>query len=352
MLRLLIPFLLIHSCFGFKALSDADWERINLAKTTKAPKVLEELGSYPYHEGGIDLWDFSIHSLFVPDENLGVKNPANLENFVMVRSLDKEIYSFVATTDKYGRRVDPSNKSKPKENFLIFHGCSFVFGTGLEDNETLSSFVNRKSEKYTAYNYAVGAIGTNYILAHLQSREIPKQVEQRKGTFVYVFIDHHVTRSNGFLTELLWLKDTPYYEKEEGRLVRKGSFVSGSPLRTKILFFLGEKIGLDKMFNINIPLKIFNSHYEYTCDLIKESHREFNQQFPDSRFLLLYHPFSKGEINLKLEKCLKGSGIERFTFEKPQEPEGKPHYYYIPHDGHPNAQFNDWLSDRVLEYIK
>lgn len=352
MLKFLIPLFFIHTNHAFKALSSEDWERINLARTTKSPKVLEELGGYSYRERNLDLWDFSVHSLFVPDDNLGVKNPADLENFVMVRSIDKEIYSFVATTDEFGRRYDPSLQLTPKEKFLIFHGCSFVFGTGLGDGETLSSFVNSKSESYTAYNYGVGAIGPNYMLALLQSKQLPKQIKQKNGTFIYVFIDHHVTRSNGFMTELSWLRDTPYFEREEGKLVRKGSFTSGSPIRTKVLRFLGEKLGLDRIFNINIPLKISDSHYSYTCELIKESHREFKKQFPESRFLLLYHPFSNGAMNLKLEGCLMGSGIERFTFDRPDDPSGNPAVYEIPYDGHPTAKFNDWLSERVLEYIK
>jgi hypothetical protein len=60
------------------------------------------------------------------------------------------VYNVTYSIDRYSRRATPSSGTK----HLILFGGSYTFGTGLEDDEVLSSFLS--DGDYSVYNYAFG----------------------------------------------------------------------------------------------------------------------------------------------------------------------------------------------------
>ena len=57
-----------------------------------------------------------------------------------------------------------------KSEFVIFTGCSFVFGEGVNDNQTLPYLYGKQNPAVRCYNYGFPGYGTQQMLAVLQQR--------------------------------------------------------------------------------------------------------------------------------------------------------------------------------------
>ncbi len=84
-------------------------------------------------------WDFTTiygSSETRTDSILG-RVPAESTQRLSKRTInDSIIYEVTLTTDEFGRRVVSKNEYVSKE-VVFFFGCSFTFGDGVEDHETL-----------------------------------------------------------------------------------------------------------------------------------------------------------------------------------------------------------------------
>jgi hypothetical protein len=68
-------------------------------------------------------------------------------------------FSFSATHDMRGYRVVDATVSDTLPTLGLF-GCSFAYGQGVEDTQTMAYFLQRKTKTYKVKNYAVGGYGT------------------------------------------------------------------------------------------------------------------------------------------------------------------------------------------------
>jgi hypothetical protein len=75
----------------------------------------------------------------IADEVLGYKIAPNTRIHSVAKVGDRLIYEVDYTTDKFSRRVTPWHGSSQADKFALFFGCSFTFGQGVKDDETLPS---------------------------------------------------------------------------------------------------------------------------------------------------------------------------------------------------------------------
>jgi hypothetical protein len=104
----------------------------------------------------------------------------------------KPIFDIPYKIDTSSRRESslPQGISK---NFLVFLGCSFVFGTGVQDHETLPSVVQDEINNVRVYNYGVAASGPVDVLKRLENIS-SEELGEKKGLFIYVFPSFHLHR--------------------------------------------------------------------------------------------------------------------------------------------------------------
>lgn len=283
--------------------------------------------------------DFQLWNKF--DDELGSVNGKNLVVRHQLRKGKEYIYNVTYKTDEYGRRITPVKNPEKRKKFIAFFGCSFVWGSCVHETETIPYYVGQMAPNYLPYNYARGASGTNYLLALLQNRKINKEIAPTDGIGVYVYIRDHVGRSIGDVFNTASMFFMPYYEKENNKLVRKGSFLTGRPFITQLYQSL-YKSHLFNRLNREWP-PIISTHIEFMCDLISESKSEFLKQFPTSRFIVVFHPHNKG-YGSEIIPCLKARNISYLDYEANWDIAS----YSTPVDGHPNAKANKAIAKMLV----
>lgn len=284
----------------------------------------------------------------IRDKELGFKNNKNVQVRHIKTNLKKIIYDVKYTFDEYHRRQSINDSSERNDQFIALFGCSFTFGTGLDDKDSLHNIINNYSQKYYAYNYGISSSGPNLLLRMLETKNLKKEMSFESGHFIYVFNDFHIRRVNGFLVESGWMGGTPKYEKIDGHLQFQGTIKNNSLV--KYWYYRS----LDTIFKWmkvrrNIPRSISDVHYSYMCDLIENSKHKFEEQFPKGKFQVYFHPLQEsGELHTsRIKSCLKTRKISYFQ----SNIEYSIDKHTITEDGHPNGELNQLIGHELLEMI-
>lgn len=294
----------------------------------KASKIYLGEGSYEY---------IDFKSLM--DENTFIKRKVKVRHSLVIKNY--KLFDVEYKTDIYGRRFMPlASKSN---QFLIVSGCSFVFGLGLDAENSLPYKLQEKLPGYKVYNYGIPGAGTNHILAKIESNTFHKEVQEKSGIFIYVFIDGHIPRTMGSLGPIV-KESAPYYKWKNNEPIRDGTFGSAEPawtwLRTTILqSWLSQVIGIEH-YNY-IP----TSSIQKTCKMIKKAQIEFNKQYPSSRFLVFFHP-AEANTYKKLGPCLNSEKVDYLVANYEHNSD-----LQIPYDLHPNTEGNAKTAGSISDSI-
>lgn len=353
-------FVAVDLYIGYRETRDIHYKNVEGLETSPPPESLvknpdpnvPEDFIVPYNGAFSRFWgpdieersDFQLWNKF--DEKLGSINGANLTVRHQMRKGKKYVYNVTYKTDQFGRRITPVSRLKERDKFLIFFGCSFVWGSCLNEDQTVPFYVGEMASQYVPYNYARGAAGTNYLLALLQNRDLSKEVHEKSGIGLYVFINDHVGRSIGDVINTASMDFMPYYEKIDGQLVRNGSFNSGRPLTTSIYKRL-YRSNFFRTLHADWP-PLTDSNFQFMCDLMAASRDEFLKQFPGSRFVVLFHPMFSSYA-AQIEPCLLKSDVEFIDLSSRWIDQDA---YRVPYDGHPNAIANRLLAEIIVEKLK
>lgn len=238
------------------------------------------------------------------DSLLGYAPRANAVTDSRLVHEGEELYNVVYTIDDYHRRVTPQEDEHPREKFALFFGGSFTFGEGVAGDQTLPAHFARMRPEYQAYNYAFSGYGPQHMLARLQETDVENEVPEKLGILVYVFINDHINRAIGALSAVNNSGAMfPYYALDENRLVRRGSFRTGRPLRTHLYHLLS----LAAPRELNLPLRRSASQYQLTARIIEESAKTFRAKFESlGVYMIVYPAASQG---VELVSHLESTGI-------------------------------------------
>jgi hypothetical protein len=257
------------------------------------------------------------------------------------------IYEYTLRTDNFGRRVVfPGNEKTQKDQFLIYLGCSFMFGQGLEDEATLDYQLTRRLKRYQSYNYSVPGYGLGHVLAQAQNIDFTKQIPQRQGLIIYLYPTFHIDRMVGGLETIDWAVGLPYFRLEGDKLVRDG-FVHEERYIYAAAERLYNKTFLRRRFNLAWPFQIDRDDLELACKAISEVKQKITSHFNDSRFLLVLQAHS---IDKDISFCLAKYGIEWLDMR------GALRGYRfqdlgIKGDGHPTELANKLTAEGIAQYL-
>ncbi len=233
----------------------------------------------------------------VSDSLLGDKPRPNSqgESIGISTKTGNTLFSVIYSTDSLSRRTYPRSSSK-KERYALFFGGSFTFGWGLNDEETLPYFFDEINMVSNTYNYASNGYGPHQMLRLLESRDLSKDVLEKKGFAVFVYIADHCKRVAGFLKySSSYGGNAPHYVLENGSLKLKGNFESGRKWKSAIYDFLFSFRFL-RYFNFDYPFSIKDNHLKLTAKVIEKAFSNYQQQFGNDHFFLLIFPGESDRI--------------------------------------------------------
>lgn len=254
-------------------------------------------------------------SIFVDPEALGKSHV--LQNVIhSVGHYDGVlIYDVKYSLDGKANRITPARDRDKRHQFMAFFGCSFTFGHGVNDDETLPFYAGELCAEFMPYNYGQRGNGPQQILQRIQSAALPEEIQEQRGVGVYVYMPHHIERLIGSMpTFNLWVSNFPYYYLDKnGKLVQDGTFRSGRPWRSALYDALWSWPVLS-WFEIMLPIKRTNSDMDLLVGVIREAKNAFLTQFPDSQFVVLMyyypkHSLSKWNLHPYMVERLHAEGI-------------------------------------------
>lgn len=259
-------------------------EKINL---TQDPKLIEILKlNQRYGRNGIKAVGYT-HSDLTKIGDLTIARNRLMSDTQSV------IFDVNYTYDSLGRRITPKpSNSKNSDVAILLVGCSYIYGSGVQDNETIAAYLTQLTGLADIWNLGVGGNGPNDLLASLNVPEVAKRffLNYKKIILIYGFMNGHLDRlacdfsCYGNNKNLL---KKPRFELVDNQLSREGfheNYYSSHPF--KLLFGqlqnfakndgLFKRINFDSTDNINL----FNA----TLNEIKNKFSE-NYVLIDSYFI-------------------------------------------------------------------
>ncbi len=273
-----------------------------------------------------------LDDFFVPDLRLGYA-PRRLDRVSARRRLDGQVvYDVTYTTDALSRRVSPVADPDGRSRHALFFGCSFTFGEGVEDDETLPSQFGREAPEYRPYNYGFCGYGPQAALSRLEQPSFRSGVAEPEGLAVFVYLAGHERRVVGSMRVVTqWGASMPSYDvDEDGRLGLEGSFRSSRPFRMKVFALLAESETL-RLMGVDVPLRIGERDYERTARIIAAARDAYTKTFR-GRFVVVVYPTT--DRRLRILPHLRRLGVEVVDLSRLFDPEAPG--LCLPGDGHPS----------------
>ena len=263
----------------------------------------------------------------------------------------KLIYDVFYTIDEHGSRVTPAPHPELRHKHLLFFGCSFTFGEGLQDGQTYPAQIALRAKTYMPYNYGFHGDSPAEMLAKLESGTLFSEVQKEEGLLIYLFMDAHVPRVAGAMSiAASWGKNRPYYVLGgNGEPRRQGNFTTGRPVLSKIYGILAQS-KLLKLLKIDFPPRMTERHIEMTARLIEKSARLYHKQFPKGRFVVVLHPVSF-RYGTRLLRYLKAMHLEAYDCRGLFDA-SRPEYVLSPEDLHPNSLADAELAKQIVKDLK
>jgi hypothetical protein len=283
------------------------------------------------------------------DPKLGIRLIPNREVSVSLQKNGKALYNAKYLIDDFGHRKTPQSPSL-KKHFLLFHGCSFTFGEGVGQTETLPAAVAKYKNSFHIYNFGVGGYGPNNILAHIKSPEFKNEIKELRGIFIYTLINHHLPRALGPMSVInSGGADMPDYELKGEEFITHGSWRTMHPWRTRLYEIMGMSRFL-KVFNIDWPMQVTDANRDFVAHMIFEIKKEFLKKFNCSDFYVLIWPGATEAARLKpfFDKY-KVNYLDYSHLPLKELTEGNDK---IPLDTHPTAQAYEIVATKLALDIK
>lgn len=252
------------------------------------------------------------------------------------------------STDSFGRRTTVVPQSTIPQSRIVLFGCSFLFGEGSEDGQTIASQLCTEIPESQGFNYGVPGWGTQQMLALLESGRISREVPQGVQLGIYLYLPEiHEARVVGDMDFMNSSNiDFPFYSLDSlGKLRRHGSFRTGRPL-TNLFYDIAQASRTRALLGLNFP-KRSSHHYLLTASIIDQSRQLFVQQFPDARFLMVCYPGPADET-LTILEC-RNRGVEVLNLAGLFDPADA--VMSFQGDGHPTPAANQRVAAAIAEYV-
>ncbi len=340
----------LYACFRTRnAVWRALW--VNLLAVTIVLIGLEWYASSRQSTEEVTTW--SNKPLFETDPARGYKAAPWAIRRVLKKNSGSTIYDTIYRYDENGLRLTPP-PAQGLPGSLIFFGCSYTLGEGVQDNECFAYLSGQKSG-LKAYNFGFHGYGTHNILAALESGAVAGAVKSPPAAVIYLALTCHIWRAAG-LPQWNW-NDFEYQLDETGKPHNCGPFS-----RPAVRF--SSRWWKKNCFELCYRSATFRHVYErfYPKFIRREDLARFvamtaairdriKQLYPDADFTVILWTEKKSE-NDRIAPLLQQQGIKVVLIDDilpglRLNEAG----YRIAVDGHPSAQTHRLISDYIADKL-
>lgn len=233
------------------------------------------------------------------DKDLGYRFKSNVTFSWEEMFYDSSYKEKFISTDSFRRRTINNNLAS---QYLMFLGCSYTIGQGLNDGEAFPYILNNQQSKYQVYNYASTGYGAQQLIPFF-NKSISSEIKEDSGILLYMFINHHVNRLAKDIFSINFSFYTPYFELENDKVVSKGMYYQYFPIKTRLV------LGVSNTFLFNawnlLEQKFFwdwEGSFRLTSKVVKSSQDGYLKQFPKGKYYVVIFPGEDNNIKPYFEQ--------------------------------------------------
>lgn len=258
------------------------------------------------------------------------------------------IYDVVYTIDGHGLRVEPPLEPGQGDRCVLFFGCSYTFGEGVSDAETLPYRTGVRAEgRLRMINFGLHGYGPHQMLAALEGGVVDQALDGCEPILaVYQGVWFQAFRSAGLES---WDRHGPRYLLDaEGKLVRRGHFDDDLRLRA-------HRVVLERLRRSFLYRAISEPRRRPTGDdnalyvaILERARSVVEEKWPNAPFHVLFWDVPWSPLAEALEA--RGLRVHRVSHVLPGWTEHRD-LYTIPRDGHPSALADDRLAEYLVREV-
>ncbi|MFM7142542.1 MAG: hypothetical protein ACKO2K_11585, partial [Alphaproteobacteria bacterium] len=158
---------------------------------------------------------------YVHDPDLGMIHRPDSRFRAVKTEGSKTLYDAIYTIDRFGNRVTPAPVS-PDSPAVVFFGCSYTFGDGIDDEESLPwQFALATGRRFDVVNAGHSGHGAHQMLRMLETDHLEERLKHGVVHAFYSAIEHHPARAAGLAP---WDFRGPRYELDGDGVAWRGPF--------------------------------------------------------------------------------------------------------------------------------
>jgi len=258
------------------------------------------------------------------------------------------------TIDSNGLRVAPPYRKDDLAGTALFFGCSFTFGEGLKDDETVPYQVGVQSGGlYRTFNFGFEAYSPSQMLAQIEHGIVQRVVDTPPRYAFYIALPIHVWRLAG---RTAWGGHAPRYVLDaDGTVHQEGHFENRKPLALGLgldghLYGQLNKSALWRDLSLG-DSRITDDDIRLYFAVVRRSQQLLAAQYPGIQFRVILwpnqHVAQQRSTYEKLRDGFRQMGIPLDLVEDilPGYATDRSPYILGSADHHPNA-----LADRLIAH--
>lgn len=261
----------------------------------------------------------------------------NKEEIDIPYSKDSIVFEQTYTIFPNKFRVTKCNENS--DSVYVFIGCSYTFGLGVADNETLPYYFSKLFDfNKNIINCGLSARGSNAALNVLNNDVFLPLIKNKSSKiecFVYTLIFDHVIRNFNY--------EDKYY-RIDGFLYKNNKRYIPTTIG-KIKYIFARSYIFRKVF-VPIIDEYFEQYYEdYLINTLKEINKIVEEKY-NSKLVIMWNDHQ--EKYKRLCKKLKETNLDLIFLP---EYFNEKRTYKLEHDGHPTAKANEEIAQILYNHI-
>ena len=263
------------------------------------------------------------------------------------RIADGEVeYEVSAHLDAHGRRVTPFPHDRSPEQAALFFGGSWVFGTGLDDGDTLAAAFSRLNPRYRSYNYAFPRWGVPQVLDILRENDLRAEIPEDVGIIFYPLTGPDLGRVTGTMRMTAgYCRRCSHYEIDaSGAVVRRGDLSTGRPLRA-VLYALLDESNVLEYLRIDLPRESSREDRRRAVAVTRAIRDELARMFPEADFFLVLLP--QAPLDSFTASLYEEAGLRTLDYRELYDAYD-PAMQVSATDTHPSALANERIARRLV----
>ncbi len=329
---------------------------LNLEEKVKIPKPPIDL-KLRAEPSALRLKKSLRHRISIPSRNGLIPN---INHTVVMEGMfsKKEKVRAHYTTDSFGRRLTGSVADSHKKKNLVFLGCSFTHGLGVNDED---SFPYKVREKTGLNVYNLGIKGSSpsetlEIVRDMKS-EYFGDINKEDTSVIYTIIPDHIGRMIGTALHFRFNKHSyynqPYIYEEGNELVIRKSF-SEDKTYGKLFLKLISHIHFLEVFGTDLPW-IGQEHHQLIARVLQEIEKELKASYPQVKnFFVALYPIGgrrPGEYETLRDTLVKNN-LSVLDYSMLNTNTLLPPYNTLDYDSHPGPLSYDLYSSLLVHDLR